>query len=313
MWNQLADLDIQQFDAVHVRYPYMSLYALALKQASPRLRLVIDVDDITSVLLARKLAYPTKIFRLREFLWEIKELLKTYAFEVGALRAFDSVWVCSELDRCKISRRVGRSRAVVIPNVVDAEKLKSINRNNLEPALLFIGDFNYAPNKEGAEFFVNQAWPKIRSKVPSAELWLIGANRQSQMLAWNGHQGIAVTGAVDDVSQYLERAMVSIAPIFVGAGTRLKILEALGAGLPVVTTSLGAEGIEARNETNLLIADSAEGFANHCVRLLQDPELRKRFTESGKSLIREKYDVGVMSRAVLKCYDLLDSARQKAG
>lgn len=307
MWNRLAGLDIQKLDAVHVRYISMAPYALALKRAVPHLRLVIDLDDILSMLFYRKLAYPKKISRVREFLWEVKELLRMYDFECGPLRRFDSVWICSKPDFDRMSRRHRNKRVLIVENVVDVERLTSVARKNTGPVLLFIGDFNYDPNRQGAEFFVTKVWPLIRSKIPEAQLWLVGANRQKKMLEWNGQQGITVTGTVEDVLPYLEGATVSIAPIFVGAGTRLKILEAFGAGLPVVTTSVGAEGIEAKNGVDLLIADTAEEFAEHCIHLLRDPAFREQLAESGKSLVREKYDISVMSRTVLKCYELLDS------
>jgi len=303
MWNRLAELNLQQFDAVHVRYVSMASYALALKQAAPHLRLVIDLDDILSVIFFRKLVIPRKMSQLHTFLWEVKELIRMVAFESGPLRSFDSVWVCSDQDFRKISRRLGAKRALIVANVVNAAKLASIRRQVTQPALLFIGDFNYHPNGQAAEFFVEKVWPGIKSRVPEAQLWLVGANRQAKMLAWNGQQGIAVTGKVDEVTPYLERAMVSIAPLLMGVGTRLKILEALGAGLPVVATTIGAEGIEAKDGVDLLIADSADDFADRCVSLLQDAGLRERLAAAGKLLIKEKYDVSTMSEKVLRCYD----------
>ena len=302
MWNCIAKLNIQQFDAVHVRYAYMAVYALALKRVAPHLRLIIDLDDIPSVIAFRKVTFPTKPSNARIFLWEIKELLRTYAFERGALRTFDSVWVCSKHDRHKIARQLGADRALIVENVVDTMKLASIERRTVESALLFVGDFNYLPNRQGAEFFIEEVWPAIRSAVPDAQLWLVGSNRQAKILEWNGREGVVVTGFVADVSPYLSRAMMSIAPILVGAGTRLKILEAMGVGLPVVTTSVGAEGIEATNGVDLIVADSARDFANECVRLLRDPASRDRLAESGKSLVKNKYDISIMSRTVLTCY-----------
>jgi glycosyltransferase involved in cell wall biosynthesis len=247
------------------------------------------------------------------FAWELKEFLRTVAFELRELRKFDSVWICSEIDFKRMSRRIGPDRTLIVENVVDAQKLASINRENIESAILMIGDFNYDPNREGADFFVTGAWPRIRSKVAEAQLWLVGKNANAYMLEWNGNQGVVVTGLVDDVKHYLARAMISIAPLFVGTGTKLKILEALGAGLPVVTTTVGIEGIEAKNGVDLLIADTAEEFADHCTRLLEDAALRDRLAKAGQSLVREKYDISVMARAVLRCYDLLGGGHPQAG
>jgi glycosyltransferase involved in cell wall biosynthesis len=313
MWNRLAELDLRQFDAVHVRFAGMAPYALALKQAAPHLRLIIDLDDNPSLLLYRKLWNTRRKFQLRLFAWELKEFLRTVAFELRELRKFDSVWICSKVDFDRMSHRIGPGRTLIVENVVDAQKLASINRQNIEPAILMIGDFNYGPNREGADFFVTEAWPRIRAKIPEAQLWLVGKNANSYMLEWNGNQGIVVTGMVDDVKQYLARAMISIAPLFVGTGTKLKILEALGAGLPVVTTTVGIEGIEAKEGIDLFIADTAEAFADCCTRLLQDAALRDRMAKAGQSLVREKYDISVMARAVLRCYDLLGGGHPQAG
>jgi glycosyltransferase involved in cell wall biosynthesis len=303
MWNRIAELDIGQFDAVHVRFAGMTPYALALKQAAPHLRLVVDLDDNPSLLLYRRLIDSMKKLHLRTFVWQLKELLRTFAFELDELRKFDSVWVCSDVDSSRMSYRIGPDRIKVVENIVDAHNLASINRYNSEPAVLMIASFDYDPNKTGAEFFVAKVWPRIRSVIPEAQLWLVGKNSQSRIQEWSGKQGILVTGMVDDVRPYLERAMISVAPIFVGTGTKLKILEALGAGLPVVTTTIGVEGIEARNGVNLLIANTSENFAEHCIRLLTDQTLRDQFAASGKGLIREKYDLPVMSRRILESYE----------
>ncbi len=306
MWNRIAELDTGKIDAVHVRLSGMAPYALALKKAAPHLRLIIDLDDNASLLQYRRLMDFRKKLQFRLCVWQLKELLKTFAFELRELRKFDSVWVCSDVDSSRMSHRIGSGRMLAVENIVDAQKLASIDRQNVESAVLMIGDFNYDPNRVGAEFFITKVWPRIRSAIPEAQLWLVGKSTHLQMQEWSGKQGILMTGLVDDVRHYLGRAMVSIAPIFVGSGTKLKILEALGAGLPVVTTTIGAEGIEASNGTDLLIADTSKDFADQCIRLMTDRKLRNQLADSGRMLIKEKYDLPVMSRAVLHCYEALE-------
>jgi glycosyltransferase involved in cell wall biosynthesis len=306
MWNCLAELDLQKIDAIHVRYVSMTPYALALKQIAPHLRLVVDLDDILSVIFLRKLGFPKKLSEAGIYLWEVMQILRMYAFECRSLRKFDSVWVCSQGDLRKITRRIGIKRGLIVANVVNTAQLAAVHRQGCEPAFLFIGDFNYHPNSQAAEFFVTKIWPLIRAKVPSSELWLVGANRQAKILAWNGHDGISVTGVVDSVSPYLERAMISIAPLLVGIGTRLKILEALAVGLPVVTTTIGVEGIDAQDGIHLLIADAPKEFATQCIRLLEDERLRERLAAAGKSLIKEKYDISIMAKSIIACYDRIE-------
>jgi glycosyltransferase involved in cell wall biosynthesis len=310
MWNRLAELDLEKFDAVHVRYMYMSLYALALKRAAPDLRLVVDVDDILSVTFFRRITFPKRFSKVREAAWELKELLRIYAFERGPLRLFDSIWTCSKLDERKMIRRVGPGRTLVVENVVDAKELSAMIPEPAEQSLLFVGDFNYAPNREGAEFLLEEVWPAIRREVPNAQLWLVGINNHAHILGRNGQDGIVVTGAVEEISPYLRRATVAVAPLLLGSGTRLKILEALGAGVPVVATSAACEGIDAENGVHLLIADNAKTFIACCLRLLKDNSLRAQLAKAGRELIRDRYDVAVMSRAVLGCYRSLSESKQ---
>jgi len=307
MWNQLATLDISELDVVHVRYMYMAPYALALKRANPHLRLVVDIDDIVSVVFGRQLRMPKRLSELRGSLWSVKELIRIYCFETGPLRGFDSVWVCSQRDKRKLSLRVGSSRIAVVENAVDSAKLSGITSGQSDQILVFVADFNYGPNKEGAEFVVRNVWPRVLESCPGAQLWLVGRNNCRELLELNGHNGITVTGRVDDVNPYLQKAMISIAPILMGAGTRIKILEALGAGLPVVSTKIGAEGIEAQDGVHLMIADGAKQFAGRCIRLLQDKGLRSRLAKEGRALIRDKYDVLKVKQSVKTCYERLNS------
>lgn len=312
MWNRIASLDMDKFDAVHVRLLGMTPYALALKRMAPHLRLVIDLDDNPSLLLYRNLRNPQAKAKPRMVLWQLRELVRLFAFELRALRRFDSVWICSAIDRRRMSRRLGPKRVLVVENVIDTERLAGIDRRQDKPSIIMVGDFNYPPNAEGASFFVLNAWPEIRSALPETELWLVGKNTNPRVLAWDGKDGIHVTGMVDDVRQYLARATVSVAPLFVGTGTKLKILEALASGIPVVTTRIGAEGIDVTNGVDILLADSAKDFADCCIRLLQDPELRRTLINAGQELIRAKYDISVMSSAVLGCYSSLEKRRDHA-
>lgn len=307
MWNALAQLDLEQFDAVHVRYGLMLLYALALRRAVPRMHIVVDLDDVPSVIAKRGIERSLNPVRQRANLWKLKDALRTLFYETSALRQCDSVWVCSELDRRKISWRIGKGRLRVVANVVDVKALASVPRNAVGDALLFVGDFNYGPNREGALFLLDRVWPLVRAQCPAAELWLVGANHQQHLLARDGQNGVHITGAVDSVQPFLARAAVSVAPILSGAGTRLKIIEAFAARIPVVATRLGAEGIGAIDEEHLLLGDSPEAFSAACIRLLQNPALGANLAAAASELVAAKYDVDVMRDAALSIYRELGS------
>lgn len=312
MWNALAQLDLEQFDTIHIRYGLMLLYAMALSRKAPRMRVVVDLDDIPSVVAMRDIERSLSLTRQRANLWKWKDAVRTFLYESRALRQCDSVWICSELDRKKIARRIGDRGLRVIPNVVDVEKLSSISRTPEPHTVLFVGDFNYAPNLEGAFFLLDRVWPLVRAQCPAAELWLVGPNWQDALLARDRRDGVHITGVVDSVQPFLGRAAVSVAPIMSGGGTRLKILEAFAARIPVVATRLGAEGLGATHEKHLLLADSPVDFAAACLRILRDQELGAELAAAAGKLVAAKYDLGAMRTAVLDAYTELESRERPA-
>lgn len=204
----------------------------------------------------------------------------------------DRVTVCSELDR----ERSGLANVAVIGNGSSMPERVDIDRSALRsdaPTFLFVGALDYEPNSEAVEWFVRQVFPSVLARVPSARIRIVG--RGSERVEWvAGQPGVDLVGAVDEISDELDRADVSIVPIRVGAGTRLKVVEALANRLPLVTTTIGCEGIEVTHDVDALIADDAQGFADACVRAATDPQLRQRLTEAGAQLFADRYDWAII-------------------
>jgi glycosyltransferase involved in cell wall biosynthesis len=150
----------------------------------------------------------------------------------------------------------------------------------------------YPPNADGVRWFIRNVFPLIQKKIPGLHLTIVGARppRDIKNLARRNPLSVTVTGYVDDLKPYLEQAMVTVVPVRVGSGMRVRLLEAFARGIPVVTTSLGAEGIEARHEEHLLIANDERVFAEQTARLLQDESLREHLIANARRLVEEKYD-----------------------
>lgn len=209
-------------------------------------------------------------------------------FQRLAATRVGAVVVCSELD----VDRSGCANAVVIGNGASAPAEVVTDRHQLRgerPTLLFVGALDYEPNAEAVEWFVREVWPSLRALRPDARVRLIG--RGAQHVAWVDQvDGVELVGPVEDLAVELAATDVSIVPIRVGAGTRLKVVEALANHLPLVSTTVGCEGIELHHDVHALVVDDAEGFAHACARLLADGELRQRLADAGAELFERRYD-----------------------
>jgi glycosyltransferase involved in cell wall biosynthesis len=147
-----------------------------------------------------------------------------------------------------------------------------------------VGNFDHPPNRDAALRLCNEIMPLVWQKCPSALLWLVGRNPTPEIEALESDR-VRVWGEVPLVSEYLEKCTLFVAPLREGGGMRIKLLEALSAGTPVVTTTLGSQGLDAENGRHLLVADSAEGMADCILRLLGDPALAYRLGTEGAQLV----------------------------
>lgn len=200
--------------------------------------------------------------------------------------------VVSEQEKQLLQSIVPQNRSIhVIPNGVD---LMDDDPRDGEPqpdSLIFTGSLRYRPNYEAVLWFLNQVFPLIQAQIPTARLTITGDHGNLPL----PHQPfIQLTGLVDDVRPLIARSWASIVPIQAGGGTRLKILEAMAVGTPVISTAKGAEGIMVENNVHLLIANRPDDFASQTIRLLRDQELRHKLATNSLSLARECYDWNVI-------------------
>lgn len=233
------------------------------------------------------------------------------AEERAIIRAYSRVSVCSLADAAELGRIAVDARVSVVPNGVDVAYFERVAESVGEPDhLIFTGALWYAPNVDGLQFFLDAVWPLVRARRPWARLSIVGARPTPAVAAMARHPGVAVYGSVPDVRPYLARAGIAIVPLRLGSGTRLKILEALAAHRPVVSTTLGAEGLELVHERDLLIADRPEAFATAICRLMEHPEQAQPIAARGHDSVCERYDWSVIGRAYgALVRDLLRSGR----
>lgn len=240
-------------------------------------------------------ADPRRMHRLR-WKWEAA---KTAAYERRLVRGVDAVVATSEREAALL-RNWGSPRTIVVPNGVDTRGIEY--RDSPESAeLLYVGHFGYRPNELAAIELADSVLPAVRALVPEATVTLVGRD-PTRALDRRSGRAVRVTGAVDDVRTYFRRAGALVVPLRSGSGTRLKILEAMAAGLPVVATAFAASGLDVRHGEHLLVADTPAALAAAAAQVLTDRSLREELRREARRLVEERYDWSVAARPLLELH-----------
>lgn len=214
---------------------------------------------------------------------------KTMArYEQRWLRAADHVLTVSETDRDYFSAIIPKEKITVIPTGADTDYFQPQAMAVDEQSMVFTGAMDWLPNEDGISFFVNEVLPLILREVPEVKLAIVGRNPSARVQALAGSH-VRITGRVDDVRPYVAEAAVYVVPLRIGSGTRLKIFEAMAMGKPVVSTSIGAEGLPVRDGEHLLLADSATQFAQRVVGLLRSSSRRDTLGKAARQLVEQSY------------------------
>jgi len=217
------------------------------------------------------------------------EWRKMKLFERRAISAFDHVSAVSETDARIMQSWFSADSVEVIPNAVDTHFYEGQDGPKEDDLLVYCASMDAWVNQDAANYFVKRILPEIHKYRPQTRVMIVG-REPPDAIRRLACDRVIVTGTVKDVRPLLAKATACIVPLRIAGGSRLKILEAFAAGLPVVSTSIGAEGLDVEPDRHLLIADKTTDFASACLQLLTDRPLRERLGKAGKSLAREKYD-----------------------
>jgi len=212
-------------------------------------------------------------------------------FERRECRRFSRVVAVSRADAETIERDYGVTGVSDVPTGVDVEYFRSAGRAEPEAHnLVFTGSMDWLPNEDGIVWFVDEVLPRIHAQVPDVTLTVVGRNPPQRIQALAARdKRLRVTGSVPDVRPFMERAAVFVVPLRVGGGTRLKIFEALAMERPLVSTTIGAEGLPLQHGVHALIADGADRFADAVVRLLSDRQLAATLARDGAAYVRSRF------------------------
>ncbi|HEX8707360.1 MAG TPA: glycosyltransferase [Pyrinomonadaceae bacterium] len=216
---------------------------------------------------------------------------KAVAYERAACRRFDYVVAVSRDDSELMRREYGVEHVADVPTGVDTDYFRPRGVEQTEPHnLVFTGSMDWLPNEDAIRYFTEQIMPRIKASVPGVTLTVVGRNPYPSLIELSRRDpSIIVTGRVEDVRPYMERAAAYVVPIRVGGGTRLKIYEAMAMEKPIISTTIGAEGLPVCDGSELLLADTPDAFAESVVRVLTNQSLARELGARAAATVREKF------------------------
>ena len=317
--SQFANvLKSHRFDSVQIEGTQLMAYLSVVQESPGRPAIVVDWHNIES-----------------EMMWRYAETTGNWAKKIAAKRTAKLIeyaenrvldtsathTVTSERERQKLLGRRPGANIQVIPNGVDtsfytAKKIddacRKTGQETSKPTILFVGSMDYHANVDAVTWFSRVAWPEIARNHPNLQFAIVGRDPTPEVRALNSDR-IHVTGTVDDVRPFYAAAVAAVVPIRSGSGTRLKILEAMAAGVPVVSTRLGVEGIEAEDNVHLLLADSGPEIAAAVGRVASSSETRNRLSQAARALVCRVYDWSVIGKQLFAIHaDLMESRRPRS-
>jgi sugar transferase (PEP-CTERM/EpsH1 system associated) len=273
------------YDIIHVEFSFMTPYLDAVSPVS-QARRVLVMHNVESRRFSRELRFAKGSRRVA--LMTDHLLFRTW--EEQALRRFDGIVAVSTMEEQWIKEQAPAAATAVLPNGVNLSQFVPSETASRSRTIVFTGLMNYPPNIDAVVWFCDEVLPRIQRVYPDVRFAIVGDKPTRQVLELAARRGVTVTGRVADVRPYLAESLGLVVPVRSGAGTRLKILEAMAMQRPVVSTPVGAEGLDVVHGRTVLLGDTPEAFAAQVVSLIQHPALADRLGSAGRELVETTYD-----------------------
>ena len=312
-----ALLNERPFQIVQIEGIELARYISIIREVSPKSKIVFDSHNAETELQRRNfLTDIRKPKRWLAALYSWVQVQRLRRFERWACLAADGVTAVSEADVLLLENLIGseargregdgrmrrQSPIVNIPNSVDIETYQSIDISPIPFDIIFAGKMDYRPNVDAVLWFAERVWPLILAKRPLTSWAIVGQKPHERLNSLQENKGITLTGWVDSMLPYWKGAKLAIMPFRIGSGTRLKMIEAMASGTPIVSTTVGAEGFPVTNGKELILVDTSAEMATAVLELLNNAEKRNAIKEAGLLFVR-KYDWRQVVGAFNQLYD----------
>ncbi len=303
----------EEVDVIHADQLTMTQFAFPLNlNGGKKPALVFDAHNAVWTITERM--KENAPFYLKPPLWLETKRIKR--FEGRIVLDFEATLAVTEPDRLSLleavyaytGNRESQSRPIsVIPIAVDTHQIQPVPRQVSSINILTMGTLYYPPNADGIRWFAQEVLPLIRQKRPNVTLTIVGKNPPQDFvrLAEDPASGVTVTGFVEDLDPYFAKSALMVIPVRAGGGMRVRILEAFARAMPVVTTTVGLEGIQAEPGEDVLVSDNPVDFARSVIELLQNKELEGKLSRNGRQLVEQKYDWQVVLENLHQTYQRL--------
>jgi O-antigen biosynthesis protein len=298
---------LQDVDVLQIDYTQLAVYRPAFR----RIATALFEHDVYFQSVARSLKR-VQSGSLR-FAYAF-EYLRALRFERRALRGFDSVQVCTRANREYLESFAWDSPPIEegYRAGIDVAQYTFTGEDREPDTMLFVGNFRHSPNQAALAWFVREALPKVRECRPQTRLIVVGAQAPAGFRESFEEPAVEFLGAVGDIRDVMARYAVFLAPILSGSGVRVKLLEAFAAGIPVVSTSIGAEGLTKQSGDIAWIADDPEGFATAVLRLLEDPQAASALAARARKEVEQNWDMARITRGLESRYRELVREKRRA-
>jgi len=285
-----------KFDIVQIEQTAMAEYGNLVKN----IPVVLNTRDIVNQMIKRQ-SINTKNFIKRKILYH--EYKKMLIYEINVYKHFAGILTISEKDKgFFVSNGAPEEKVKVIPNGVDEDYYNFLEKSS-ESAVIYTGNMNYYANYDAVQYFYQDIFPHIL-KQKKVKFIIVGKEGKIKEFTKN-EINVKTTDYVDDIRPYFQKASILVVPLRIGSGVRNKILEAMAMGRPVVSTSVGCEGLDVTDGENIIIADKPEDFAHKVISLLESPELQKKLIRAGRKLVEEKYSWENICKKLENVYEKL--------
>lgn len=284
------------FDLIQSEFPVLSHYEFNSDAVK-----VIDAHNVEYDNFRRM---ADKEDRLWKKFYYKQEARKFRQEELGTISQQDALFTTSQRDADLFHRDLPEIPKFVIPNGVDVNYFTPWDAVKEPYSLVFVGMMKYQPNIDAMTYFLDRIFPQIKKRVPNVKIYIVGGNPPSELLERRS-SNVVITEFVPDVRPYINRSTVYVVPLRMGSGTRLKILEAMAMRIPIVTTSIGCEGLGLEHQETAMIADSAHQFMEYTVELIYNSTLRNRIIHNASELVHDRYSWTVVGQHLEEAYHKL--------